>query len=158
MKKLGLVILTAWLMLFSQNVSAQCDDKLISDVAGGLDKYNYLKDYKVWLPKTKKGKLPATVSYNLILNKGKKYRFLINQSSALPGKLKFEMYAEGKGLVLTNYDGVSNTYYGGVEFNCTATAMYTIAISFSEGEEGCGVIIIGFEDPKKGKYDNYFGN
>jgi len=36
--------------------------------------------------------------------------------------------------------------------------MYTITISFSEGEEGCGVVIVGFEDPKKGKYDNYFAN
>jgi len=158
MRSLLVAFSTVLLLFVSNSVTAQCDDKLISDVADGLDKYNYLKDYKVWLPKTKKNKLPATVSYNLILNKGKKYRFLINQADALPGKLKFEMYAEGKGMVLTNFDGLSAMYYGGVEFQCQATSMYTITISFSEGEEGCGVVIVGFEDPKKGKYDNYYAN
>ena len=156
MKRIILTLQIVLLSVVGQSVFAQCDDNLITEVAGNLDKYNYLKDYKVWIPKAKKNKLPTIASYNLILNKGKKYRFLINDAEEFKGRLKFEMYAEGKGMVLTNYDGVTDTYYAGVEFNCTATAMYTISISFSEGEEGCGVVIVGFLDPNKGKYDSFF--
>ena len=157
MKRMMIILMAASFSLAGFNSYAQCDDQLIAEVADALGEYNYLKDYKVWMPKAKKkNKLPPQVAYNIILNKGKKYRFLINYSEELPGELKFEMFHAKGGMVLTNYDGLSREYYNGVEFVCKATAMYTISVSFSDGQEGCGVVIVGFEEQKKNQYNEYF--
>jgi len=159
MKKWTLIILIILGCFSSVNLRAQCDDGLIAEVADALGNFNYMKDYKVRMEKMKKkNKMPPQISYSIILNEGKKYRFIINYAEDLPGKLKFEMFGQRSGIVLTNYDGLSNKYYNGVEFQCKATAMYTVSLSFSDGQEGCGVVIVGFDEVKKNKYHSYFKN
>ena len=152
-------ILTIFLSLvLASGVRAQCDDNLISEVAQNLEGYNFLKDYKVMMKKGKKNQLPPKASYTVILNKGTKYRFLINDAEELPGQLKFELLHPREGMMLTNFDGINNKYYGGVEFVCSATGMYTVAVSFSEGMEGCGVVIVGFKESKNNSYDSIYRN
>lgn len=153
---------TVYILLFismfvAHRGSAQCSDELISEVAANMEGFNYLKDYKVMMKKAKKNQLPPKAGYTIILNKGTKYRFLINYAEDLPGQMKFELYNQAEGLVLTNYDGVNNKYYKGVEYVCNSTTMYNISVSFSGGEEGCGVVIVGFKEKKTNSYENNYG-
>lgn len=157
MKNIIILSVLLSLFFFAPGAGAQCSDDLMSEVAASLEGYNYLKDYKVMMKKAKKNQLPPKASYSIILNKGTKYRFLINDSDELLGQLKFELYTPQDGLVLTNYDGINNKYYGGVEYQCNATTMYTVNISFSNGEEGCGVVIVGFKEKKTNSYDTIYG-
>lgn len=146
------ILLLSILTLVPLMANEACSDALISEIAGDLEGFNYLRDYKVMMKKVKKNKLAPKASYSIILNKGMVYRFLVNEADELPGDMKFELYSAQEGLMATNYNGDKDTYYGGVEFNCKLTAAYTVSMSFSEGQEGCGVVVIGFKKDKKYSY------
>jgi hypothetical protein len=121
---------------------AQCNDQLLDTSLGAIEKFTYLKDFKVRLKKSKKTK-PAVAQYTVVLSKGTKYRFSTANASEFDGKLIFDLF-DDSGLVVSSYDKTNNKSYSVVDITCKKTGRYYVAFYFTEGKEGCGVGVLSF--------------
>ena len=71
---------------------AQCNDELLEEPAALLEKFTYLRDFKIRMKKAKKNQLAPTAAYSVILNKGTKYRFITNSDASQDGQVIMELF------------------------------------------------------------------
>lgn len=143
MKRFTITLVFASLfMMLGAKGYAQCNDQLLDIGLSEIEKFTYLKDFKIRLKKSKKSK-PSVAQYTVVLSKGTKYRFTTTNATEFDGKLVFDLY-DDSGLVLSSYDKTNNKAYGVVDLTCKKTGRYYIAFYFTEGNEGCGVGILSF--------------
>lgn len=128
--------------LVSSASFGQCNDQLLDMGLESIEKFTYLKDFKVRLKKSKKSK-PAVAQYTVVLSKGTKYRFSTANASEFEGKLIFDLF-DDSGLVLSSYDKTSSKSYSVVDFTCKKTGRYYIAFYFTQGQQGCGIGVLSF--------------
>lgn len=150
-----LLALLAWLP--TRYASGQCNDQLIGVSAELLDDFTYIKDIKVRMKKSKKGKLPFSHKYSVILNKGMKYRFISANAEEFDGQLVFKIYNTQNVMIMTNYSQSTGKVYEVVDYTCKASGQYYVEVSFLDGKEGCAVCVLGFKR-KKSEYDQYLDN
>jgi len=143
------IVLTA----FTYNANAQCNDKLLEKGAELLEKYTYLKDVRVRLKKAKKNEV-AEQRASVILSKGTKYRIVGAEAKEFDGKLIVSLF-NSSGLVASNYDPASKKFFSGIDFTCKQSGLYYIICSFEDGQEGCGIAVLGFENASE-YTDGYF--
>lgn len=145
MNSLKLNILKGMILFFSFytiSAFAQCDDRLLTHAIEKLDQYVFVRDFKVRLKKTKRGKLPKTVRYSIVLNKGMKYVFAVLNAKEYDGNLIIGL-SNAHGNILSNHMG--GNLYDVVEYTCRQTGVYYLTAHFSEGKEGCGICVVGME-------------
>jgi hypothetical protein len=135
------------------NLKAQCNDQLLASGAELLEKYTYLKDFRVRLKKGKKNEIPE-IRQSIILSKGTKYRLVSADAEEFPGKLIVSLF-NSSGLVASNYDPGSKKFFSGIDFTCKQSGLYYVVMSFEDGKEGCGVAVLGFENASD-YTDGYF--
>ncbi|MGY6560521.1 MAG: hypothetical protein ACXITV_00280 [Luteibaculaceae bacterium] len=152
--KIFLVSLFLVLGVTAENkVNAQCNDQLLATGAELLEKYTYLKDFRVRLKKSKKNEI-AEQRFSVILSKGTKYRVVAAQAKEFPGNLIVSIF-NSNGLVASNYDPSSKRFFSGIDFTCNQSGLYYVVLSFEDGNEGCGVAVLGFENASN-YTDGYF--
>jgi hypothetical protein len=118
---------------------SQCNDQLVGDASKKIGDFYYVKDFKIKFKKAKKNK-EKKVLHSLILNRNTTYLFILGDAKEYGGRIMFEMFGD-KGKLLSNYNKKSMRYYDKLQFICESTDMYQITLSFSEGQEGCGVLV-----------------
>ena len=144
MKKHLNLILVALVLLGATIAKGQCNDQLVDAALGNLQKFTYLKDFRVKLKKSKKNS-PQEARYTVVLSKGTKYRFTCTNAKEYDGKLIFHLY-DDSGLVLSSYSKANDKAYNVVDMTCKKTGRYYLSYSFTNGQEGCGVGILAFEN------------
>lgn len=153
-RTLTLLMLGFTFLMWSEPVSAQCNDELLARASEGLNGYLYMKDLKVYLKKTKKGRTPMSAKYSLVLNKGTKYRLVSSNAKEYDGKLVYKLFGPSGTMVLTNYNEETGALYDVVDYTCRSSGLYYVVVSFTEGHEGCAVCLLGFQE-KKSEYEKY---
>ena len=154
MKKLLVLSLLGAFALMSQPIHAQCNDDLLAKAAESLNGFMYVKDLKVYFKKTKKGRSPLSAKYSLVLNKGTKYKLISANAKEMEGKLVYKLFGPSGTMVLTNYNQQTGALYDVVDYTCRASGLYYLVVNFTDGEEGCAIALLGFQE-KKSEYQQY---
>ena len=148
------LIVLLLLGLSGSAVMAQCDDTLLDEPADKLGKFVYLRDFKARLKKGKKGKLAPQLTYSVILNKGTAYRFIMNSADGFNGTIVMDLF-DRRGKLISSYNSSADKHYEVIDMLCKQTGVHQIALSFTEGQEGCGVVVLGFQQRSGSNVENY---
>ena len=132
------------LLLWSIIGLSQCKETLLPKANSKLEDYTYLKDVPVALKEVKESKDKRQVTVPVMLNKGTKYRFVVEDSQNHEGKLVFELFGE-RGRKVTSYLPDYDKHFSVLEFVCTQSGMYFMNFEFTGAKEGCGVVVYGFK-------------
>ena len=124
---------------------SQCNSKLVTIAASQNKGATYLKDFKVSLPKTPKGKPQAIAKFKIMLQGGSHYRFNIAKAKEFAGVPIIQLY-EGNKLLGTSF--FKGKDYKSFDFICQKTTTYQVFIMFNNGEKGCAAGILSLV-PKK---------
>ena len=90
----------------------------------------------------------------MILNKGTAYRFIMNDADGFKGKIVMDLF-DRRGKLISSYNTSSDKHYEVIDMLCKQTGVHQIAISFTEGQEGCGVVVLGFQQRSGSNVENY---
>lgn len=130
-------ILSVLLLVLNINVSFAQTDELVNVCALGIGNATYLKDYKV--------KLPANApshKFQVILNKGTVYKFMVCNAEGYEGKAVIKLMEQNNELGTNQKpDG---SLLDAVGFVCQKTGMYFITCNFKNNKEGAAVIIMSY--------------
>jgi hypothetical protein len=129
-------------------VWAQCNDKLIEIAAARLEGYNYSKDFKVRLKKAKKGEQAPSHRITVILNRGFRYKIFTTSAKEFNNKLVADLY-NNEVKIASTWNKDSGKHYEAIEFECAKTGAYFLTLYFDDGQEGCGVAILGVESEEQ---------
>jgi hypothetical protein len=129
----------------SKKTKAQCNDQLLSKSVVLLGEYTYLKDFRTKLKKARKNDPIPTAKYSVVLSKGTSYRIVTNNATEFPGKIILELYSQ-QGPIASNFDKDTNKFYETLDFTCKKSGLYYVVLSFLDGEEGCGLGLLGFDN------------
>jgi hypothetical protein len=118
---------------------SQCNDQLIRDASNKVGNFYYVKDFKIKFKKAKKNKVNKML-HSVILNRNTTYLFILGDAKEYEGRILFQMFGD-KGKLLSSYNPNADKYYEKLQFTCESTGMYQITLEFSEGKEGCGILV-----------------
>ena len=142
------LIIITFIVAFSHDGKAQCNDELLSMAINQLTPgYDYVKDIKVRLKKSKKKGPPITVKQGLIFNKGQTYKVYARNANEFEGKLIFQLHNQ-KGVQGISYAN-GRHYPKGFTFKCTATGMYYLTYYYENGGEGCSVLVVAVKPTRQ---------
>ena len=122
---------------------SQTTEQLVDICVSRLDGATYLRDFQVELEAADPGKATPVAKYSMVLNKNTQYRLSICNSDVSPGKGIIQIY-DNKGLIGSNFNEASGTYYPFYDLQIQSTGVYHIFISFSEGLAGTAVGVLSF--------------
>ena len=125
-------------------VSSQCRDALFPEVMKKIDTHTYIKDFQIKLKEVKTARDKDQITMPIMLSKGNKYRFVLNDAKEFQGRLIFELYSDRGARKLQNYIKEIDKFYDVVEFDCHTSGMYFLNLTFKDKKEGCGVLAYGF--------------
>lgn len=133
-----LKILTILLLVLNFSHASAQSDELVNVCALGIGNATYLKDYKVKLP----ANAPTPSKFNVILNKGTVYKFMVCNAEGYEGKAVITLL-DGNTQLGTNLkpDG---SFLNSIGFACQKTGMYFITCNFKNNKEGAAVIITSY--------------
>lgn len=131
----------ALVILFNNNVNAQCGLALKDVVVKEIGDATYLKDFRVRLEKGKNPEKPPAQEFSILLNKGTHYRFNIKADSSCKAQPILKLYDFTKPYG-SNY--IDETAYEYFDFFCAKTQVYYLSISFARAEEGCAAAVVSF--------------
>lgn len=134
------ILISLLLTISFSEVSAQpCNDELVNVCAlKAGDNYMYIQNFKVKLPKFKKGKPEPMMKYSVVLKKDMLYRFNICSSTDMEGEAVLQLY-DSERMIASNVNLNTGATYGGFDFSCKKSSIYYVVIAFKEGKEGCAV-------------------
>lgn len=139
--KIKVYIMIAFIAAFSFNGKAQCNDELLSMAINQLaPNFDYVKDIKVRLKKSKKKGPPLSLKQGVIFNKGQTYKIYARNAKEFDGELIFQLH-NTRGVQGVSYHNGKH-YTKGFTFKCSATGMYYLSCYYENGLEGCSVIVI----------------
>lgn len=150
------IILIFFIFTFATNATfSQCNDQLLSLAINQMpENFDYIKDIKIHLKKSKKNKPPLAVKQSIVLNKGMTYVIYARNASEFDGKIIFQLH-NLKGNIASSY--VNGRHYKTITYTCTATGIYYLTSFYEDGLEGCSVIVIAAK-PKKHEINSYLEN
>ena len=138
---------------FSFNGMTQCNDQLLSMAVNQLPEgFNYVKDIKVRMKKSKKKGPPISMKQGIVLNKGQVYKFYARNAKEYDGKIIFQLQ-NNRGVMGASYSN-GRHYTKGFSYKCNATGMYYLTSFYENGLEGCSIIIVAVK-PIKNELDNF---
>jgi hypothetical protein len=129
------------MVAFLPGMNAQCDDKLIDKIIekSGTDAL-FIREFALKPPikdKRKKEKGPApSAKYDVRLNKGVVYRFIVEDEEHSPAKSILQLRKENMVLAST-YDPETRTNDGNFDFLCEESGSYRVFLSFLDQNTGC---------------------
>jgi len=143
---LNIPILLLLLFSFNPEVFSQCDESFRQASRKKLDDgYSFLKDFHAHLKISRKKKAYPKMRYSVLLSKGTNYKFFAFDSPSYQGKLVLELHNKD-GKVFSNFEEKTQKYLTEIPFTCKRTGVYYLVISFREGEVGCGMAVMSFEN------------
>lgn len=143
MRKLFIVTIIVFASLAGRS---QCNDELLSLAINQMgEDFDYVKDIKIRLKKSKKGKTPLSIKQGIILNKGQTYKIYARNAKEYDGRIIFQLH-NVKGNIAKSYS--NGTHFKAVTYKCTATGMYYLSSYYENGEEGCSVVVIAVKPTK----------
>lgn len=125
-------------------VKSQCSETLLPEATKKLDTFTYTKDFKIKLKEVVQSRDEKYVSVSVMLNKGTKYRFVLDDAKEYEGRLIFELFSD-RGRQLSSYEPVVEKHYTVLEYTCNRSGMYFMNFEFKDAKEGCGVLVYGFK-------------
>ncbi|MBS1637552.1 MAG: hypothetical protein JST26_16675 [Bacteroidetes bacterium] len=140
-----LLLLVIPLMAFKKE---KCNsDILYEETLKKMKKFSLIKDYRIYLKKKKKKDQPEFQYFNITLNRGVKYKFFSVSSSEFTGKMIMNLYSnpQKEFMVATTLSQASGDPKESVEFLSQTTGNFCVGFYFKDGEEGCGVGILSFQ-------------
>ncbi len=84
---------------------------------------------------------PRVARFNVVLNRGTKYRFYICNDESKPGELILSLY-RGSQFLATSYMIDNDRHFPYIEYEVSASGQYSIELMFKDGEEGRGLGVI----------------
>lgn len=152
MKKINVNLLRAGaaaiiLLLFSSYRGSDCNyEKLYEDGMKKLKKFTLMKDYQVYMKKSKKKDGPEFLKQTITLNRGVRYKFYAVKNDAFDGVPVVTIYNNEKMefLLATTYNPAIKHFFEVIEFECKTTGNYCLTFSFLEGKEGCALGISSY--------------
>lgn len=132
----------AVMILFSPTlIYSDCEsESFLDDCASSLAPFTFLKAYKI--PNDPSKTLGEQYSY--VFSKGTTYKLSVCSDKSAKGQMVFNLYDRNKKLIASTYDKKTKKHFPAVSYDCTATGVYYLSFSF-EGDDGCGVGILGFK-------------
>lgn len=119
----------------------QCGtDDFLDKCASQLGTYNYIKSFTVDVRAGRKN----NNENSYVFSNGSKYMLIACDENVVGGKMIMNLYDRNHNLISSTYDQVNNKYYSNLVYQCLATGVYYIKITFDKAKKGCGLCIIGF--------------
>ena len=129
--------------IIPNSVSAQCDNNLRREAYKSLGNGTYLRDIKVNIPDCNPKK-PTVDEKTMMMNKGSRYRFVLQSDPTKPGKPAIRIFDQFTDYI--NVDkGTPSTVF---DFMCNKTQVYYISVYFQDGKDGCCIVMMGLMESK----------
>ena len=100
MLKYGLLTVVVFSFLV---VKSQCSSTLLPEANKKLETYTYVKDFQIKLKEVKEARDKNQITIPVMLNKGTKYRFVIDDAKEYDGRLIFELHSDRGTRQLSSY-------------------------------------------------------
>tara|TARA_B100000809_G_scaffold264708_1_gene321273 strand:+ start:1724 stop:2158 length:435 start_codon:yes stop_codon:yes gene_type:complete len=138
-------IIIVAIMFSSLNVISQCSQVLLPEVIRKLADFTYTKDFQIKLKEVKSSRDNGFMTIPVMLNKGMKYRFVLDDAKELEGRMIFELHNDRGKRKLSSYVIDLDKHYSVLEFICGLSGMYFLNFEFKDTKAGCGVLVYGFK-------------
>jgi len=130
---------------FTFVAKSQCSATLLPSATKKLADFTYVKDFQIKLRQVRTARDKKQITMSVMLNKGTKYRFVLDDSKDAEGRLIFELFSDkGKRQVSSFRPEIKKHYYI-LEYICNASGMYFLNFEFEDFKAGCGVLVYGFK-------------
>ncbi len=103
----------------------------------------YLKDFVVKLNAAVPGQPPPIYRQSLALRKNVTYRFSICNKETSAGEAVLRLY-DGTNLILRTWYPETGKEYPTINFECRKSGVYTVMISFKNGNQGEAIGILSY--------------
>lgn len=134
------------IVIFSSFMAkSQCSSTLLPVASEQLEDFIYIKEFQVKLKEVKEARDANQITIPIMLNKGTKYRFVIDDAKEYEGRLIFELHSDRGKRILSSYVEEVKKNYSVLEFVCNRSGMYFLNLEFQEYKEGCGLLVYGFK-------------
>lgn len=137
-----LVVLSTVLFSFRPHTTqGDCDpDALMENCAADLDDFVFVKSFEV-AAKNENDKS----NYSYVLSRDITYRIIACESTANKRCMVVNLYDRSHKLIASNQIPGTKKIFPLISYQCSATGVYYVEVTFENNKGGCGLNIIGFK-------------